>query len=204
MMKIMMIFFYDFIYEAHPVPGLEYNVPALVRLWVEARIAGRCKDVHAARIQLKLLLLPRLFRPTIQTSCKTFQIHCLLRIHLCPNQNLTSCSLVIFWCRCGEVIHFCLAHIQMVVMRPDLKICCCGYFIKIQFCCTIAPKNILKSSTCGKFGSFSIPGKFIRNIWWSSQLFFPPWHAFVLNVDADYDDGNDEDMCHFYMLQDPV
>ena len=85
MMKIMMIFFYDFIYEEHPVPGLEYNVPALVRLWVEARIAGRCKDVHAARIQLKLLLLPRLFRPTIQTSCKTFQIHCLLRTHLCPN-----------------------------------------------------------------------------------------------------------------------
>ena len=124
--------FYDFSYEEHPVPGLEYNVPALVRLRVEARIAGRCKDVHAARIQRKLLLLPRLFRPTIQTSCKTFQIHCLLRIHLCPNQNLTSCSLVIFWCRCGEVIHFCLAHIQMVVMRPDLKICLCGYFIEIQ------------------------------------------------------------------------
>ena len=159
----MMIFL--MIYEEHPLPGLEYNVPALVRLWVEARIAGRCKDVHAVRIQLKLLLLPRLFRPTIQTSCKTFQIHCLLRIHLCPNQNITSCSLVIFWCRCGEVIHFCLAHIQMVVMRSDLKICLCGYFIKIKFCRTIAPKNILKSSTCGKFDSFSIPGKFIRNIW---------------------------------------
>ena len=37
---------------------------------------------------------------------------------------------------------------------------------------------IISNSACGKVGSFSIPGKSIRYIWWSSQLFFPSWQAF--------------------------
>ena len=43
---------------------------------------------------------------------------------------------------------------------------------------------IISNSACGKVGSFSIPGKSIRYIWWSSQLFFPSWQAlWVENVD---------------------
>ena len=42
---------------------------------------------------------------------------------------------------------------------------------------------IISNSACGKVGSFSIPGKSIRYIWWSSQLFFPSWQAlWVENV----------------------